>query len=193
MSDNNELFRTFLGIDLPENIKSLITNLYPEKKDKIIRLVPGKNLHITIKFLGDITEKKLIEVKQTLSNLKLDLNIKLSLNSHGVFPIKGYPKILWLSFEDKKRDISEIVFPLIEKSFDRINFPKEKRKFTPHATIGRIKIKNNSDMNKYKKIIKPFEIEFNKIKRKEFKINKLTLFKSQLTPEGAVYSKIGEY
>ena len=193
MSDNNKLFRTFLGIDLPEDIKSLINNIYPEKKDKIIRLVPEKNLHITIKFLGDISEKKLIEVKQTLSNLKLDLNIKLSLNSYGVFPINGYPKILWLSFENKKRDISKTVFPLIEKNFARIDFPKEKRKFTPHVTIGRIKIKNNSDMNKYKKTIKTFEIEFNKIEKKEFKINKLILFKSQLTPEGAVYSKIEEY
>lgn len=197
MKNNEKTIRTFLALDLHEKIRKDIHNLYNSLQNKFkikVRWVAFENLHLTIKFLGNIQEKRLDKIIKKLENLDLRLNINLILDSYGVFPPKGIPRVLWVSFKEKEEDYQlSSLFKTIEHELKTLGFPKEKRKFTPHITIARLKLKNKTESEKFNKLLEIFKSNFDKTEKEFFTINKLTLFKSELKPSGAVYCKIKEF
>ena len=197
MDDKEKIIRTFFALDLPGEVKNTIYNLYnPLKNESKIKIkwITPENLHLTIKFLGNIPEKRLDKIIKNIENLKLNINIKMAIDSYGVFPPKGIPKVFWISFKEKEGN-NELVplFKKVEQELVKLGFDKEKRRFTPHLTIARLKLKSKKKSEEFNKLLEIFKGHFNKTKKGFFTIDKLTLFKSELKPSGAVYSKIREF
>lgn len=175
-----ETMRTFICIDFPSEIireitriQSLITN-----KKFTGKLTEPENLHLTLKFLGEISEDKLNHIKSMLSNIKFKpLNLQLA--ESGCFTQHGKPRIAWLHLkgaENLQKQIDETLKEL---------FPKEER-FMSHLTIARIKyVKSTKDFINYVKNIKP--------KPLKFQVSSFKLKSSLLNPNGPIYTTLQEY
>jgi 2'-5' RNA ligase len=144
--------------------------------------VPEENFHITYKFIGDVDEKQLNDIKSQLKgqlNKTIDTNIKL--NGLGAFPSIYNPKILFIKAEDD--GLLNDLFSTIEDKLSYIGIEKEKRNFVPHITLMRVK--------KYR--IEEFLKGYYKFKEYDFgKIEKIeiNIIESVLKPDGAVYRKL---
>ena len=176
-------FRGFIAIDIDVN-KNLVEFASEIKKTQAdLKLVEPENIHITIKFLGDTDEEKIEEIKEIIKNSVEEIEpFEIKLKGSGVFPNKNYMKVLWIGIEkaDKIREIAK----KIDKRLTKIGFEPEKRDFSAHLTIARIKSPRNKDkligiIEKYK------EFEFESIN-----VDSIKLKKSDLTPKGPIYTTL---
>lgn len=194
--EQQQLTRTFLAVDLPKNIKEKIGDIYQnfsKHSIKFTKWIQPENLHLTLKFFGSITDKKINDIIFHIKNLNINLNMDLFIDSYGMFPLKGAPKILWISFKEKKSNKLLQIFKTIEQELKKIEIPEERHPFIPHVTIARLKCWKQKDLEQFKIILEQFKNQFVRISNEHFNIKKLTLFKSKLKPSGAVYSAIEEF
>lgn len=144
------------------------------------KLTELENLHLTLKFLGEIDENKINEVKNILKNIN-SKKFECKLDHAGIFNVKGNPKIAWIKLNGKG------IFDLQKKIDESLlkNFKKEER-FTSHLTIARIKYVNDKiGFRKY--------VENMGVKNISFKISSFQLIKSDLKSTGPVYTVLEEY
>lgn len=169
--------RTFISVDLPEEIRKEVKKIQdnlPEFNGKKAEL---ENLHLTLKFLGEISDDKVEEVKEKLRKIQIE-KFPATIDRIGVFSDK-FVKIIWLhidGFEKLQKEIDNKLKGL---------FPSEKR-FMSHLTIARVKsIKDKKEfLVKLKRI---------KIPKMKFIIDNFKLKKSTLTSEAPIYEDIEIY
>jgi len=178
-------FRGFIAIDIPTNKQLLEVENEIKNTGADLKLVEPENIHVTLKFLGDTYEEKIDEIediiKNSVKNIK-PFNIKLK--GSGVFPNKNYMKVIWIGLENAEL-IAEIA-KKIDKQLESLGFEPEKRGFSAHLTIARVKSPRNKE--KLLKIIEKYkDVEFATID-----INSVKLKKSDLTPKGPIYTNLRE-
>lgn len=180
--EKENLSRCFIALELSREAINEIEGIQRLVKNK--KLFSGKftepeNLHLTLKFLGEIALEKIEEVKKKLSEIKFK-EFEASLGEIGVF-INRYNSLLWVKLNGKS--IWELQ-ELIDSKLDGI-FPKEER-FMSHITIARMKkISSKKEFLEYVKNIKTKKIKF--------KVKEFILKKSELMPEGPVYEDIEKF
>lgn len=179
--------RAFIGVPIDphviENIIRFQSELGKDLSD--IRWVPRENLHLTLKFLGSIDEKKLEPLNQSLRACLADTpRFPVRTRGIGVFPDDiRRPRVLWVGLE---ATALEPVAASIEDAVHRLGFPREGRKFTPHLTIGRWRqTRFNVAADLRKTLAKRENEEFG-----TFWVNEVIVFESTLRPTGAVYSSL---
>ncbi|MBI5183316.1 MAG: RNA 2',3'-cyclic phosphodiesterase [Nitrospinae bacterium] len=177
--------RAFIAIDIPNSLKekiSEIQNRFGELKGSI-GFVRVANIHLTLKFLGNISDKQISDIKGVISeSTKGILPFTLSATEIGVFPNIRYPRVLWLGLKD---DLGRLT-PLhknIEDNMSKLGFQSEGRGFTPHLTLGRIRSLKGKDQ-----LIKLIESERDIKIDEVIPVERVNLMRSQLKPSGAVYS-----
>lgn len=169
--------RAFIAIDIPEEIKSEIARIQknlPEFSGKKTEL---ENLHLTLKFLGEISEEQADKVRKKLSEIKFK-KFEAEISELGVFN-ENFVRIVWIKLEGCENIQEEV-----DRKLEGL-FPRERR-FMSHLTIARIKkIKDR----------KKFISELGKIKINHTKLNISDFFlkKSILTGEKPVYEALGRY
>jgi len=170
--------RCFIGIPLHNKIQEEIYDIYPEIKK--IRFTKKENLHITVKFLGEVKEEKTEDIKKIIRDCCIDIKkFQISCNRLSAFPSLTSARVIWVNVAEGAK-IIEKIYKRLEDKLSQIGFEKEKRKYIPHITIARTKI--SADITDY---LNKFEINS--------KAESIVLFKSDLKPEGPVYTKIFEY
>jgi RNA 2',3'-cyclic 3'-phosphodiesterase len=177
--------RSFIAIELPERVRSAISELQQElKKCKAdIRWVKPDNIHLTLKFLGDTDEKSLDSiVEATKAACSGYGRFDLETRGVGVFPDMRAPRILWVGISDN--DSLTGLQKSIEDGLAALGFTPEKRRFRPHLTLGRF-ISSSGKEGLYDKIEEHKDISPGLIE-----VKSLFLIKSELTPYGAEYTKI---
>ena len=171
--------RAFISINIPEEIKREIKKIQenlPEFKGKKTEF---KNLHLTLKFLGEIDEEKLGEVKKRLEEVKFN-SFDSEVGSLGIFS-ETFIRIIWMHLttcEKLQKEIDKALVGLFEKE----------RRFMSHLTIARVK--SISDKRQFLEEIKEMKT---KIKKRMFKVNEFYLMKSKLTAKGPEYSILEKY
>ena len=182
--------RAFIAIGLPQEIKDFLSQLQEELKatGADVKWVKPDNIHLTLKFLGEIDDKKLekiIEIIDEAAKEKDKFQVRIS--SLGAFPKIDFPRVIWVGIDTPDKDIKQIAESLEEK-IAKIGIPKEDRPFSSHITIGRTK----STLNR-EKLVQGLK---NKVelggKKLEFYATKITLFKSTLSPKGPIYEALKE-
>jgi len=173
--------RAFICIDFPEEVIKEIARIQTliEKQHITGKLTEPENLHLTLKFLGEVNEVTLLKVKEALSKIEYPL-LNLRLGKVGTFSYGKNPKIAWIS-------IFGNIFGLqkeIDKSLSDL-FPKEER-FMSHLTIARIRhVSDREGFKTYMSKIKPKQIDFS--------IDNFELKSSELKPLGPIYKIIQEF
>lgn len=174
--------RLFIAIPLPEETKKYLDSLTQPLKDCYLQAswVKFKNLHITLKFLGEIDEADLGPIKKTLSEIADKFTaFEAKLTDFGFFPNQQRPRVFFIS-TDQAETLTKISQD-VEESIKLLGFPKENR-FHSHITLARIKgPKNLTDLTSKLDSIEPSGT---------FKIDSLALYKSTLTDTGSIYEKI---
>lgn len=177
--------RCFIAIDMPDDIKKSVFELINgvDYKVKGIKWVPPENIHLTLKFLGEIKEEQLKEIKSRLDFISSNhKEFDIIISKIGGFPSLKNPNVLWIGI-DHSEELCRLYEDIANAMFD-LGFEKEDRKFSPHLTIARIKDKKNID---------PIIKSLITLKDKSFgsvKVQEILLMKSVLKPTGAEYSKI---
>ena len=181
--------RTFIAIDFDDEIKDTISSLIQkwDTGDRNIRWVKNQGMHLTLKFLGEVSEDKTTEVKSVLANIAKDYpSFRLSLKGMGSFPPgTRHPRVIWIGIE--MNEPLQNIQTRLENELHKIRFPKEKRKFHPHLTLGRVKGTQNlgtvmESLDQHK------EAHFGRMT-----VNTITFFKSTLKPTGAEYTILSEF
>jgi 2'-5' RNA ligase len=180
MESEKILTRCFICIEIPREVIDYLEELQKILKNKNLfhgKLTEPENFHLTLKFLGEIPEEKIKQVQEYLKKIKIP-SFTANLGELGLFANK-VQKILWIKING--RGIFEIQ-KIIDEEMEKINFKKESR-FMSHLTLARIK--NISDKTIFLDYIKNL-----KTKKIKFEVKEIFLKKSDLKPEGPIYTNL---
>lgn len=182
-----EQLRTFIAIELPGDIKGELSDLQQELAcpDLHAKWVSRENIHLTLKFLGAVASDRIAEITGALKeSLKNEEGFSFTLNGVGAFPSPSRPKVVWVGITEGKEKLRTIAGK-IEATLEKMGFPKEKRGFSAHVTLSRIKREGKSGVLKEK-------IESKDYSSHPIRVSTIAIMKSDLTPGGPIYSKLGE-
>jgi 2'-5' RNA ligase len=181
------VLRCFVAIELPEEVKSTLSEMQEELKKlgADIRWIKPDNIHLTLKFLGHIKEEsieKITDTMKTVSGGHRSFNIFI--RGIGIFPNITSPRVLWVGIDNNNPLMS--LQKDIENSLSLIGLDKEKKPFTAHLTLGRFRSRKGK------------EILLDAVQKRkndgfgELMVSKISLMKSDLHPSGARYTKLSE-
>lgn len=177
--------RTFISFELPEEVKAEIFKRFDNLKNSGIvigNFVEKENLHLTLKFLGNISEEELNKIQEKLSEIDFP-NFEIETGEIGFFPSNEYVKIIWVGLNsDNILKLKKI----IDDKMGEIGLPLDNKKFSSHITVARIKKMKNKD--EFLKRIN--DLNFKKYK---FKANNFSLIKSELMRDGPIYKLIKKF
>ncbi|MFH1381124.1 MAG: RNA 2',3'-cyclic phosphodiesterase [Candidatus Omnitrophota bacterium] len=177
--------RTFIAIDISDEVKKELSRLLGELKTvgADIKWVQPENIHLTLKFLGDTEDNRIEQIKKVLNEISKGLDsFKLSLFKLGCFPSIDYPRVIWVGI-DKGCSQAEQISADIEEKLEVLGFLKETRPFTSHLTLGRVKSgKNKKELKEKILSLEPLS--------KSCAAKGITLFQSELTTRGPIYTPI---
>ncbi|MBD3247589.1 RNA 2',3'-cyclic phosphodiesterase [Candidatus Pacearchaeota archaeon] len=177
--------RTFISIELPEKIRKRIFRLSKKVRDSGCvsgSFVSKDNIHLTLRFLGNLTGKQISQVKDALSDLALP-KFRAQTGKIGFFPSENYVKVIWVDFVSD--DVVRLK-GLIENKLQKVGINKERKDFEPHITFARIR--KVSDKPKFLEIIKDMDL-----RKMDVEVDKIHLRKSELTNDGPIYKTLGEF
>lgn len=176
--------RTFIAIDIPENIKEKIFEVEKELIKSCgegVKWEGKEKFHITLKFLGDVNENAIDSIYNVLSeNLNGFGRFPLIYKGLGCFPDLKRPRVIWVGCEDPSGKLSELQ-KIVEKKMSELGFEKEDKKYHPHITLGRVKNSKNI-FNLIKKI------ENINFESEPGEVAEVLIMKSDLKPSGSVYT-----
>lgn len=181
--------RAFLAIEITKPLKTNLEKTQDtirNKKIARIKYVEDNNIHLTLKFFGDIDRQKQNLISKIVNKtVAFHKPYTLKLVKIGAFPNIYRPRVIWSGVKDKNRETINIIKELDEE-FSKIGFKKE-RDYTPHITIGRIKdVYNKTEMTETLK-------ELNKAYHGKMEVTKISLKSSTLTPDGPIYKTEEEF
>jgi 2'-5' RNA ligase len=173
-------FRGFIAVDIDALPKILDFEKDLKDTKANIKLVEPENIHITLKFLGDTNEDLIDEIDSLIKKAVQGINsFNIILEGAGVFPNKNYIKVIWLGIKngEKLGNISKN----IDEELNGMGIKKEKREFSAHLTIARVRSVKNKE-----KILRIIEKHTNS-RFGEINVNSIKLKKSILTQKGPIY------
>jgi 2'-5' RNA ligase len=181
-----ETFRAFIAIDLPESVRSFLSEAQEELKlfGFRVKWVRPQNIHLTLKFLGNIATSATDKIAEGMTLAARNCPVvSLAAKGIGVFPGIRRPRVIWAGLNGQLEILANLQQSLDAHLAD-LGFPRESRAFKSHLTLGRVKGKiASARMRAAIDKLSEFESE-------SFEISQIILFKSELRPTGAVYTKV---
>lgn len=180
------LIRTFIAIELPQEIHRKLDDFGKELKRSraMVSWVKPENIHLTLKFLGDVSPEQLQTVQGVLEKVAAGTApFRLQAFGCGAFPSLKQMRIVWVGLRGGNEPLNRLQKE-IESSLIPVGFKAEDRPFKPHLTIGRVKGRQGSRaLQEILMANQTFEAE-------AFDVTEVVLYKSDLRPEGARYTPL---
>ena len=180
--------RAFIAIEISPASKLKISELINQLKrsESDVKWVNDTQMHLTLKFLGNIEQDKIPKISGALKDIASKAVVfQIIFSGIGAFPDINRPRVIWLGIE-KGADNLKKMAGHVEDKMKRLGFAKEGRGYKAHLTLGRVRSLKN--IGALTSMISKTEFDY----RKEITIDKLTLFQSTLTPQGAIYTLLQE-
>lgn len=185
-----DVIRTFIAVDLPSNVLDALgqisNHLQSKLPDTPVRWVNVEKMHLTLKFLGDVSQENIGMVERILSSEAAKRPImEIGIGGIGAFPKARHPRVIWVGVEAPGE-----LFDLrrgIEDGVARLGYSYDKYDFTPHLTLGRISRKASAtDVRKVGNVLHDYHVGFLGVAR----IAAVHLYRSDLHPDGATYTRL---
>jgi 2'-5' RNA ligase len=142
------------------------------------RPVPVDQLHLTLKFIGEVEGSKFLDIQDALKEIFLP-KFSLSLKGVGTFPPRGMPRVLWAGVEQAER--TNALRSAIDRTLAVLNIPRDKKKYTPHLTLARLRNSPIHDLQQFLAGNAFFQSS-------EFPVDNFHLYRSRLTTKGAQHT-----
>jgi len=184
------LLRTFIAVDIPSHIQQTIQQqterLRKTLGTSLVRWVAVEKLHLTLKFLGDVSPANIEMLKQMLrAEADLVQNFEMDIQGLGSFPNLRRPRVLFIGIQAPAG--LESLYHGIETACARLGYASEERRFSPHLTIGRVRVDiPASGQQKIRDALEKTMIDSPGIAR----VDSVHLYKSELKPAGSVYTRL---
>ena len=182
----SDTIRAFIAINFNPKIQRSIGRMqdHLRKTNCDIKWVRPENIHITLKFLGNVETKQVDAIKRMLANhYRSTKPLKVELAQLGTFPNINRPRILWIGLKDNKQRLSQTAISL-QKALTKIGLEGDQKAFSPHITIGRIRSFKNTNL--LSESISKYQVP----KGLTQVITKIILYKSILTSQGPNYEPL---
>ena len=180
------MIRSFIAIELPEETLQNLAAIQEQLKGSRarVRWVKPGSIHLTLKFLGNISPVQVDEIAAAAAQVIVDEPpVTLCPAGLGAFPSNRKPRVIWVGLRGEVERLVNIQAGL-ERALEPLGFAQEGRGFRPHLTIGRVK-----DRRRLQSLIEAMSTqelpEFN-----SFDADEIILYKSDLRPTGAIYTKL---
>ena len=179
--------RSFVAIGIGADVRRRLAEAHEQLKsaNASVRWVPAENLHLTVKFLGDIAEERAPDVLDALGRAAEGIQpFVMSVRGLGAFPDLRRPRVVWAGVGEGGERAGELA-RAVERELEPLGFEPEKRGFSAHITLGRVKsfvgISALCGL-----IAEQADAEFGSVQ-----VDEMALMRSDLRPSGAVYSVLG--
>ncbi|MFL7813055.1 MAG: RNA 2',3'-cyclic phosphodiesterase [Anaerolineales bacterium] len=185
-----DVIRTFIAVDLPASVRDALGQVTNQLQSKLpgtpVRWVNYEKMHLTLKFLGDISTENISMVEKILASEAAKRQVmEIGIGGIGAFPKMRHPRVIWIGVEAPSE-----LFDLrrgIEDGVARLGYNYDKYEFTPHLTLGRISRKASaSDVRKVGNVLHDYQVGFIGVAR----IEAVHLYRSDLDPDGAIYTRL---
>jgi len=185
-----EQVRSFVAIELPEELKAGLTQLQAQLKSgeqPWVKWVDPYSIHLTLKFLGNITVDRIGEITRAMEEAAQGIPpFQLTVKGLGVFPNLRRVQVAWVGISGELDKLSQLQ-QRIESNLARLGFAPESRPFTPHLTLARLRDQASLDeRQRFGQLIADARFEAGYT----IEVDTVSLMRSQLTREGAIYSRI---
>jgi 2'-5' RNA ligase len=177
--------RVFIAVDLPDEIRKALGDVQRDLKSltTTARWVAPESIHITLKFIGEVPEKRLDDIYDAVAGLTWK-PFTITVRGVGFFPGTRSPRVFWAGMEaPTMQGLAE----RLDTRMERSGFEKEKRAFRPHITLARAK---NTRIDSA--LVTAAE-QFQEHEFGSFTVDRMFLIKSTLKTSGAVYEKLREF
>ena len=183
------LLRTFIAVDIPAEIQQ---NVYKQTAtvrkafELLVRWVPVENMHLTLKFLGDVSPSNVEFLIQMLRNEAETIQcFNMQLTGLGSFPSLKRPRVIYIGIQAPAA--LDMLQRGIESASRRLGYESEERPFSAHLTLGRVKQNiTGSDQQKIRRILESTQVDLLGGAR----VDSVHLYKSDLNPGGSVYTRL---
>lgn len=181
------VLRCFIAIEISEAIKKNLRDIIDifRKTGADVKWTSPENIHITLKFLGDTDESVIPMIINALDKkMSIYSPFYIKIAGIGCFPDRKRPRVIWIGIE--KAETLQKLNRDVEQEMVQYGYEAEKRVFSPHLTIGRVRSSKGIP-----ELLKKFD-EFAAFSFNDLNIRNITLIKSTLKPAGAEYSTLAE-
>jgi RNA 2',3'-cyclic 3'-phosphodiesterase len=191
--EQDNTIRVFIALDLPAEAKQALADTIRHFQSALpygVRWVDPAGIHLTLKFLGNIDAslvKDIFKATQCAARDFQDESFRLQLSGLGVFPNERQPRVLWAGI-DGDLDSLKSLQEKVDEAISRLGFPREKRPFNPHLTLGRVR--DDVSASARRQVSAAFaaaDLE----PGDPWKVKEVHLIRSTLTPNGAIYTSLG--
>lgn len=203
--------RTFIAVELNKDLHNKLKFLQDKLKSEHIdvKWVKPENIHLTLKFLGQTDDGKIESIKNIMDNLASKFRtFSLEVSNLGAFPNLRSPRVIWIGVHPVRSkspevaaapkvttsngtnplkgntDIVSDIVGILEEKLEKLDFPKEKKVYQSHITIGRIRSSKNLNI-----LRESLQDNF-KFKTGTLRVTQIALIQSTLTPSGPIYTPI---
>jgi 2'-5' RNA ligase len=186
-----EQIRAFIAIELSEDVKRTLTRLQNKLKSGCqapVRWTKPDDTHLTLQFLGDIDSGLTGKITAAMAEAARGIHpVHLAVSGLGVFPDPRRVRVVWVGLTGDLEKLSQLQ-KSIESVLSPLGFTAEARSFTPHLTLGRVRDQARPDERQ-----SLGQMVAGAVGEPDcgLEVNSVHLIKSQLTPQGPVYTRIG--
>jgi RNA 2',3'-cyclic 3'-phosphodiesterase len=181
--------RSFIAVELPKPIQQQLEEIINHLKSPrtlAVRWVPAHNIHLTIKFLGDVSPNNMAMLMDKLkSEVSRQPAFTITIGGIDAYPTPKRPRVVWIGI-DAPPKLAELV-RLVESETAKLGYASEDRPFSPHLTLGRVSQNATPEqVRQVAEVLAGFEVgELGKAD-----VNEVVLFKSELRPSGSEYAPL---
>jgi len=180
--------RLFVALELAAAPRAALAAVCESGRRGGVRWVPPENAHLTLKFLGEVADALLDDIKGALKAAAAPAKpFELSLAGGGCFPNERAPRVIWLGVGDGREEAAAAA-AAVERALAPFGFDRDKRRFHPHVTIGRVKDARRGAATAAAKLE-----ELADFTTPAAPVTALSLIESTLAPAGSVYKTVARF
>ena len=190
MSNNPEQMRSFIAIELPEEAKKGLARLRRElerDEHKFVKWMNPNGIHLTLKFLGNIPSKRVTEITEAIKEAAQGISpFHLEISGLGAFPSLREARVFWVGIGGQVDKLLKLQ-QNIDSALAVLGFAREERSFVPHLTLARLRPGASPlERRNFGELVGSAAFE----DKYHIEVEAVSLMRSQLTPAGAIYTRL---